>query len=271
MKTDKASKSFQITISIQRMVFTTSVLLAQVHILWYYTPTQLRMYVYTYTAAHIHEGCVWTIRTYEHAHRSMGAEHLLVVWDGILGHVGGLASVSSAYTLYSKHILQLYRSLCGWVYSFFMIWNYTSLGIEPMVVSELTKHLDPNTTQSRFSSSGNITTDEDPTCWVTRVLTLSAHVLSMLYWIRQNMPQKEMFQHQTRVTSVIFAGWKASRWCPTWQWGLRWFFWKCTIQLQCHFKAIHDGKIPLLVVRSASSISASCVLQLHCMLLYNQH
>ena len=171
-------------------------------------------------------------------------------------------------TFYSSKDL----SVAGYIYSFFVIWNYTSLGSGQMVLSELTKHLDPNTTQSRVTSSVNITTDEDPTCWVTRVLKLSAHLLSMLYWIRQNMLQKEMFQHQTRVTSVIFAGRKASRWCPTQQWGLRWFFSKCTIQLQCHFKAMHDGKIPLLVVvRSASSISASCVLQLHCMLLYNQH
>ena len=44
---------------------------------------------------------------YEHAHRSMGAEHLLVARDVTLGHVGGPTSESSAYTLYSKHILQL--------------------------------------------------------------------------------------------------------------------------------------------------------------------
>ena len=254
------------------MVFTTSVLLAQVHILWYYTPTQLRMYVYTYTAAHIHEGCVWTYtNVYEHAHRSMGAEHPLVVWDGILSHVGGLASVSSAYTLYGIPHNSTALKISVWlgIYTH-SLWPETTLawGLDGWYLSELTKHLDPNTTQSRFSISGNITTDEDPTCWVTRVLKLSTHLLSILYWIRQNMLQKEMFQHQTRVTSVIFAGRKASRLCPMRQWGLGWFFSKCTIQLQCHFKAIHDGKIPLLVVRSASSISASCVL--HTMIIFMQ-
>ena len=82
--------------------------------------TYTATYVYTYTAAHIpRQLCTYVyihvlkvvcegIWTYEHAHRSMGAEHLLVAWDVILGHVGGIASVSSAYICMAFHtILQL--------------------------------------------------------------------------------------------------------------------------------------------------------------------
>ena len=75
----------------------------------------IHTYIYTYTAAHIPaqpcthihthiEGCVWRhMNIYEHAHRSMGAEHVLVVWDVTLGHVGGLASESFAYTCTAFH------------------------------------------------------------------------------------------------------------------------------------------------------------------------
>ena len=50
------SKSFEITISIQGMVspLLTCVLLVQVHILWYYTPTQLRMYTPTQLHSFVH-------------------------------------------------------------------------------------------------------------------------------------------------------------------------------------------------------------------------
>ena len=40
---------------------------------------------------------------YEHVHWSIGAQHPLVARDVILGHIGGLASESSAYTLYGIH------------------------------------------------------------------------------------------------------------------------------------------------------------------------
>ena len=121
------------TISIQGMVspLLTCALLVQVGILWYHTPTQLRMYtltqLHTYVYIHVLKVVCEGIWTYEHAHRSMGAEHPLVVWDVILGHVGGLASVSSAYTLYGIPHSSTALQISVWlgIYSFFVIWNYT--------------------------------------------------------------------------------------------------------------------------------------------------
>ena len=81
--------------------------------------TYTAMYVYTYTAAHIPAQLCTYILTYTYwrlcvnvyeciractpVHGSTTPTCSMVVWDVILGHVGGLASESSAYTCMAFH------------------------------------------------------------------------------------------------------------------------------------------------------------------------
>jgi len=116
--------------------------------------TYTAMYVYTYTAAHIPAQLCTYVRTYVHVlkvvcecirtYTSMHTgpwEHntyLYIVWGVILCHVGGLASESSAYTMYgiphNSTALKISVCLGTYIYSFNVIRNYTSLGIGQMVL-----------------------------------------------------------------------------------------------------------------------------------------